>query len=153
MRRLRPGSQVMWLELVGFAIIIALSWANELAGLTRLLLGGTQQNDWRESVIETLVVIVVAVPVVALTRRIVSRLHYLEGFLRICAWCKKLNRDDEWIPVEEFFQRGFETTTSHGMCAECLARVTAGLAEQGPESWRRTFPSRSSATPRACPRR
>lgn len=127
MQTSRPGSQVVWLELVGFALIIALSWANELAGLTRLLLGGNQQNDWRESVIETLVVIVVAVPVVAFTRRIVSRLHYLEGFLRVCSWCKKLNRNDEWIPVEEFFQRGFETTTSHGMCSECLARVTAGL--------------------------
>jgi len=123
----------MWLELVGFAIIIALSWANESVGLTRLLLGGGQQTDWRESVIETLVVVVVAVPVVVLTGRIVSRLHYLEGFLRICAWCKKLNRDDEWIPIEEFFQRGFETTTSHGMCSECLARATAGLVEKQPE--------------------
>jgi len=123
----------MRLELLGFAIIIALSWANELAGLTRLLLGGEQQNDWRESVIETIVVILVAVPVVVRTRRIVSRLHYLEGFLRVCAWCKKLNRDDEWIPVEEFFERGFETTTSHGMCSECLARASAGLVEQAPE--------------------
>ena len=133
MRKSRPGSQVMRLELLGFALIIALSWANELAGLTRLLLGGEQQNDWRESVIETIVVIMVAVPVVVLTRRIVSRLHYLERFLRICAWCKKLNRDDEWIPVEEFFERGFETTTSHGMCADCLARATAGLVEPEPE--------------------
>jgi hypothetical protein len=123
----------MRLELLGFALIIALSWANELAGLTRLLLGGEQQNDWRESVIETIVVIMVAVPVVVRTKRIVSRLHYLERFLRICAWCKKLNRDDEWIPVEEFFERGFETTTSHGMCPDCLARATAGLVEPEPE--------------------
>ena len=130
MRKSRPGSQVISLELVGFAIIIALSWANELAGLTRLLLGGQQQNDWRESVIEKLVVVAVAVPVVVLTSRIVSRLHYLERFLRICAWCKKLNRGDEWIPVEEFFERGFDTTTSHGMCSECLARATAGLGEE-----------------------
>ena len=133
MRRSGPGSRVIWLELAGFAIIIALSWANELAGLTRVLLGGAQQTDWRESVIETLVVVVVAVPVVGVTRRIVSRLHYLEGFLRICAWCRKLNRDDEWISVEDFFERGFETTTSHGMCSECLARATAGLAETPPE--------------------
>ena len=80
MRNTRPGSQVVWLELVGFVVIIALSWANELAGLPRLLLGGAQQTDWRESVVETLVVVVVAVPVVMFTRRIVSRLHYLEGF-------------------------------------------------------------------------
>ena len=130
MRKSRAGSRVVWLELVGFAIIITLSWANELAGLTRLLLGGDQQTDWREGVIETLVVVVVAVPVVVLTARIVSRLHYLEGFLRICAWCKKLNLEDEWIPVEEFFQRGFETSTSHGMCSECLARATAGLVDR-----------------------
>jgi len=133
MQKSHAGSRVVWLELVGFAIIIALSWANELAGLTRVLLGGHQQTDWREGVIETVVVVVVAVPVVVLTARIVSRLHYLEGFLRICAWCKKLNLDDEWIPVEEFFRRGFETSTSHGMCSECLARATAGLPEKQPE--------------------
>jgi len=127
MRNTRPGSQVVWLELVGFVVIIALSWANELAGLPRLLLGGAQQTDWRESVVETLVVVVVAVPVIMFTRRIVSRLHYLEGFLRICAWCKRLNRDDEWIPVEEFFQRGFETMTSHAICSECLTKASAGL--------------------------
>ena len=129
MRNTRQGSKVVWLELVGFAVIIALSWANEVAGLTRLLLGGAQQADWRECVVETLVVVVVAVPVILFTRRIVSRLHYLEGFLRICAWCKRLNRDDEWIPVEEFFQRGFETMTSHGICPECLAKASAGLVE------------------------
>jgi hypothetical protein len=68
MQKSHAGSRVVWLELVGFAIIIALSWANELAGLTRVLLGGHQQTDWREGVIETVVVVVVAVPVVVLTR-------------------------------------------------------------------------------------
>lgn len=44
---------------------------------------------------------------IILTKRLVSRLYYLEGFLRICAWRKKLEHNGEWIPLEEFFERKF----------------------------------------------
>ena len=55
------------------------------------------------------------------TPTLVGRLHYLEGFLRLCAWCRKLHADNEWIPLEEFMQRRFDTRTSHGICPACKA--------------------------------
>src|SRR6266849_4152516 len=74
------------------------------------------------------IIVLVAIPVVVLTRRLVTRLHYLEEFLRLCAWCRKLHMDNEWIPVEEFLQRRFDTRTSHGICPACRAeqRKAAG---------------------------
>ena len=57
-----------------------------------------------------------------LTRRLVLRLHYLEEFLRVCSWCRKLSAGTEWIPVEEFFEQ-----TSHGMCPACLAEQKGKL--------------------------
>ena len=116
----RQASQILAVEIIGFLVIIALSWADELFGLPSLIFGGGHRVNWPESGLETTIITLVAIPVILLTRRLVRRLHYLEEFLRVCAWCRKLNVGEEWIPVEEFFERKFETMTPHGMCPTCL---------------------------------
>ncbi len=120
--RRRP-STILAYEVVGFLAIIALSWINELLGLPSLIFGTDHLGGWHESLLETAIILLVAIPVLVLTRRLVTRLHYLEEFLRLCAWCRKLHLDNEWVPVEEFLQRKFDTQTSHGICPD-------GKAEQ-----------------------
>ena len=51
----------------------------------------------------------------------VARLFHLEGFLKVCAWCQKVEHGDSWFPIAEFFQQRFDARTSHGMCPECFA--------------------------------
>ena len=120
------ASQIVAVELIGFLAIIALSWANELFGLPSLIFGGGHRVNWPESVLETVIIALVAIPVLVLTRRLVLRLHYLEEFLRVFGWCRKLNAGNEWIPGE-FFERTFDTRTSHGMCPTCLAEQKGKL--------------------------
>ena len=79
------------------------------------------RDNIREAVLETLVVLLVAVPILIHTRRVVSRPFYFEGFLRVCAWCKNVENHGDWIPVGEFFEKRFETPASHGMCPACFA--------------------------------
>lgn len=129
MAKSKTGSMIVVYEVIGFGIIIALSWANEVTGMPHLLTGGSRTAGWTESLLETAVILLVAVPVVALTSRTVSRLHYLEEFLNICAWCRKLNCDGRWLSVEEYFQSGFETKTSHGMCPACSATMKKGVVK------------------------
>ena len=59
------------------------------------------------------------------TRRILEHLHYLEKFLRVCAWCRRINYQGEWMRLEEFMQQGFDTPTTHGICSECLQQQRA----------------------------
>ena len=105
----RMASRVLWYESAGFLLLIALSWMDEY------------HESWRESAVESGAVLGVWIIVYFFTRRLVSRLYYLERFLRVCSWCKKINRDEEWIPMEQYFSEGFETEMSHGMCPECAA--------------------------------
>jgi ABC-type dipeptide/oligopeptide/nickel transport system permease component len=121
----RHGSRILTVEIVGFVMIIALSWANELLGLPSVIFGGGHRVNWPESVLETVFIALVAIPVLLLTRRLVLRLHYLEEFMRVCAWCRKLSVGSEWIPLEEFFERKFDTVTSHAMCPTCLIEQRA----------------------------
>jgi hypothetical protein len=116
-------SRILWVEIIGFLIIIALSWVHELTDLAHSISGVEYVPDWVEATTETVMVIVVAIPVMILTRRLVSRLYHLEGFLRVCAWCRKIEHDGEWIPLENFFERKFETATSHGICPVCLVEA------------------------------
>src|SRR5436305_199634 len=83
-------ARVLWYEVLGFGLIVALSWANELFSLPALIFGVPHQPNWRESASETLIVALVAIPVIALTGRLVRRLRHLEEFLRVCAWCRKV---------------------------------------------------------------
>jgi len=118
--RHRP-STILAYEVVGFLAIIALSWLNELLGVPRLIFGSDHLGGWHESLLETIIILLVAVPVIVLTQRLGARLHYLEDFLRLCAWCRRLSIDDEWVPIEGFLQRKFDTRASHGICPTCKA--------------------------------
>jgi hypothetical protein len=112
-------SRILLYEGLGFLVLIALSWVDLLTGLPELVARQHIVPEWRESALQTLIVLIVGIPVMVLTKRLVSRLYYLEGFLRVCAWCKKLDYNGEWIPLAEFFERKFQTETSHAICAPC----------------------------------
>jgi hypothetical protein len=123
----RQASQILAVEIIGFLVIIALSWANELFGLPSLIFGSGHRVNWPESVLETVIIVLVAIPMLLLTRRLVLRLHYLEEFMRVCAWCRKLSVGNEWIPLEEFIERKFDIPTSHSMCPTCLVEQRGKL--------------------------
>lgn len=112
--------RVLWYETIGFLLLIALSWVNELVGLPQLIFGGPPSRpSIHEAAMETLAIVIVWGVVFIFTKRLMQHLFYLDGFVRVCAWCRKIGHDDEWFGVEDYFARGFEIKTSHGMCPEC----------------------------------
>jgi hypothetical protein len=124
--------QILLYENLGFLAIIILSWANELLDLPRIILGGVTRINWREAAMETILVSIVWISVHAVTKKLLARLHYLESFLRVCAWCRKIGQDDDWLPLEQYFSKGFDITTSHGICPACKEKVLSG--ERSPDT-------------------
>jgi hypothetical protein len=48
----------------------------------------------------------------------------LARFIRICAWCKRVQDDhDEWHPLDVYVSSRTESTFSHGMCPQCHDRM------------------------------
>ena len=115
---------IYWIEATGFSATITLSWVNELFGLPGIIFGGPVTPNWHEAVIETFIALLVWSAVYLMTRKMIKRLHYLEEFLRLCAWCRKIGYNDEWISIEEYFVREFAIETSHGICPECVKKLT-----------------------------
>ena len=57
------------------------------------------------------------------TKRLLKRLHYLEEFMHVCSWCRKVGHEGQWLTTEEYFGSKFATQTSHGICEECARKT------------------------------
>ena len=120
----KSGSRVLWYECFGFGLILSLSWLNKLVDLPHLLVGGDlHASKWRDSAMETILILLIWAFVHSLTRRLVARLHYLEGMLRVCAWCRKVGHGERWMRLEEYFAEDFQICTTHGVCPDCLKKL------------------------------
>ena len=84
---------------------------------------------FQRSTVEIFITMAVWYLVSTSTRRILSHLHYLEKFLRVCAWCRRINYKGDWMRLEEFMQQGFDTPTTHGICMECFQKQQAAAED------------------------
>lgn len=107
--------RVLLLEAAAFGTIITVSWLDELWNMRKF---HTPYN-LHEALTETTVTLLVALPCLFLTWRVIGRLYYLEGFWRICAWCKRVNVNGEWMSLERLVQENLNVPTTHGICDLC----------------------------------
>ena len=127
-KRLSLSKLVLSFHSVGFIAIIVFSWLNESEKLPGLSLHASPYvADSQECIREMLLVLVVWVLSSIATRRLLGRVEYLEQFMKVCAWCHQVDYRGEWVPMETFLRRGFDTPTSHGICPACLKREKAAI--------------------------
>ena len=116
-------TKIVLYQNLGFLGVIILCFLDDLLKLPSLIFSNHPFAFlYRQSTLEMLLVLGVWFLVSMSTRRVLERIHYLEKFMRVCAWCRRINYHDEWMRLEEFMQQGFDTPTTHGICAECLQR-------------------------------
>jgi hypothetical protein len=112
-------NSILWVEAFGFSLLIVLCWLTEVVRIPHLIFGESFTPNWHRAMLRTIVISAIWVWVHLATRRLLQRLHYLEEFLRICGWCRRVCHDGEWLTMEDYFNSKFATRTSHGMCPEC----------------------------------
>lgn len=121
--------KILLYQSVGFLAIIGLSYLDEWLDLSTLILGNQRWfPTFRQSALSMLLILAVWLLVSASTRRVLEEMRRLEGFMRLCAWCHRVDYKGEWIRLEEFMEKGFDTPTSHGICKVCLEREKAAIA-------------------------
>jgi len=113
----------------GFLTIIAICFLDELLKLPSLIFSDHPfAFVFRRSTLNMLLVLAVWLLVSRSTRRVLERIRYLEGFLRVCSWCRRIDYHGDWMPLEDFMEQGFDTPTTHGICPDCLRRQKEALA-------------------------
>lgn len=127
----KNGGLVLWIEAIGFLVIIGLSWLSEAVRFPHFAFGESSAPNWERAILRTVVILVVWSAVHFATWRLLKRLRYLEGFLRICSWCRKVGHRGEWLTMEDYFNTRFATRATHGMCPECLQKKREELKQKG----------------------
>ncbi len=79
--------------------------------------------NWRESLLETLVVVPIFALLAMTSHALLEKLKILEGLLSMCAHCRRIRAEDgTWLSLEEFLHERAPVNFSHGICPECLER-------------------------------
>ena len=112
-------TRIIFIQNLGFLAIIALCYLDELLKLPVLIFSG-QPFAFRRSTLEMLLFFAVWLLVSRSTRRLLKRIQQLEEFMRVCAWCRRIDYKGKWITLENFMEQGFDTPTTHGICPDCL---------------------------------
>ena len=121
-------SRVVIYQHLGFLAIIAICYFNDLVKMPSLIFSGHPFLVlYRQSTLEILLIFAIWLLVVMSTRRLLKRVRHLEDFMRVCAWCRRVDYKGEWMPFEEFLEQGFDTPTTHGICKECLEKQQAAI--------------------------
>ena len=114
-------AKVLLCQHAGFLAIIVLCYLNELLKLPSWIFSEHPFDFmFRRSTVEMLLILAVWLLVSNSTRRLLKYVQELESFMRVCAWCRRIDHKGEWMPLEEFMLQGFDTPTTHGICPECL---------------------------------
>jgi hypothetical protein len=120
-------NRILWVEAAAFLLIIALSWLTEVVRIPHLLYGEAFTPNYNRAILRSVVIVLIWLWVHLATRQLLKRLHYLEEFLRVCSWCRKVSYGSEWIEMEKYLKSKFSTKTSHGVCPDCLRKQKAEI--------------------------
>lgn len=118
--------KILIYEVMGFCIVIFLIWINEIVDIPYLLFKTPKTPvNFTESIIESIIVLILAIITVLVTRSLLRRIKYLEGFIRMCSKCNKVydkNRA-QWVELKDYFNKNYEIEFTHGFCPECMKKI------------------------------
>ena len=125
---------ILTIELFGFAGVLLIIWLDEFLDLPFRYLGAAKtpprpQEYW----FETCAVLLLGTAIVIATLWVFRRLRFLEHFIRVCAWCRKVEVANEWVSFEDYMKLQHDVKLTHGICPTCRAtavkRPTEALAD------------------------
>lgn len=109
-----------WMLALTFAVVIAYIWLEELYDLPHLLLGtGPTPVNWAESILETVVLVVLGAAVIVIVHRLLNRVRCLEGCLPVCTDCGRIRYRSKWVTVDEYMREAASGRISPSLCSDC----------------------------------
>ena len=72
--------------------------------------------------IKVVAVLCLFITVLGVLREAILRIQRLSTMMTMCAWCRRVAVDGDWISIDQFLQQRKNTTSSVGVCPECYAK-------------------------------
>lgn len=112
-------------------LFLLLTVGNEIIDIPNLIFNDTatsyiQRED--EIGIEIFIFILVMSLQILLLKRLYKRIRMLEGFISICANCKKIKTTkNQWQQIESYISEHSLAKFSHSLCPECAMKLYPDL--------------------------
>ena len=138
----KPGSKLplrahkrIWIVFaVMLTVFVFLTIANEVFDLPHYVLGDeatTYSQRKGEAIFELFIYCVVIFSSFYYFRnKIEKEIKILEGFIPICANCKKIRQDIDWKTLEEYIGANSLAKFSHSICPDCIRLLYPGYADR-----------------------
>ena len=116
---------ILLLELIGFGGVLLLIWLDEYADIEFHYFGAAKtplrpQEYW----FETCAVLLLGTVIVLATLWVFRRLRFYDDFIRVCAWCRKVEVAEEWVTFEDYMKRQHDVKSTHGICPTCRTNAS-----------------------------
>jgi hypothetical protein len=131
MRR-RSTKRFVYYQFLILGVFIALTFLNEALDVSHYLFGDTA-TQMPQRTGEMAIEIGVAMLVVAAEVRFINQLRrdirILEGFIPICANCKKVRTQLVWDRLERYIEQHSFAQFTHAICPECVRELYPEFAD------------------------
>ena len=115
----------IWQALI-LLVFLSLTFTNEVLDLPHFVLGD-QATSWSQRIGEITIELIIFIAVIALEiylfRSLFQRIKILEGFLPICANCKKIRTQNQWEQIETYISENSLAQFSHSLCPDCQKKL------------------------------
>jgi len=120
-------------QLTILLLFLALTLCNEVLDIPHYVFGDKSTSYSQrlgEIGIELFIFILVMAVQILLFRMLYQRIRILEGFIPICAECKKIrNMENQWEQMEKYIMQNSLARFSHGICPDCAMKLYPDLYE------------------------
>ena len=128
-------SRTLWIIiLTQFAVVLLflfLTLGNEIIDVPHYLFNDAPTSYSQrvgEIIIELSIFLIVMTIQIRLFRKLYKRIRVLEGFIPICASCKKIrNGRDQWEEMEKYITKHSLAQFSHSICPSCARQLYPDL--------------------------
>jgi hypothetical protein len=114
-------------------LFLCLTLGNEIIDVPHYIFNDTPTSYSQrlgEIIIELSIFLIVMAIQIRLFRKLYKRIRILEGFIPICANCKKIrNSEEQWEEMEKYITRHSLAQFSHSICPSCARQLYPDLFE------------------------
>jgi hypothetical protein len=118
-------------QLIVVILFLCLTLGNEIIDIPHYLFNDSPTSYSQrvgEIIIELSIYLIVTIIQVRVLKKLYKRIRILEGFIPICAKCKKIrNAKDQWEEMEKYISHHSLARFSHSICPDCARQLYPDL--------------------------
>ena len=126
----RAHRQILFTQFLVLLVFLVLTLCNEVLDVPHLLMGDEPTSiDQRsgEVLVEICIFVIVILLEILVMRKLLGRIKILEGFLPVCANCKKIRQENNWHQMEAYITEHSLAQFSHSICPDCRKELYPDL--------------------------